>query len=865
MDKSNVLLISHDEKERCNITNFLNEFYNVITIGNTDIEYVNNIIVQYNHEDSVVIIDCTSDYMDAIKILTELKDNKMCAEIPVIVITGPEQIEIESKALRMGVREVIRKPFNGDLLRFRLDHAFSDNYGKVYSQLMFLEEYDSLTGLYNKTKFLEKTKEMFAQHKDESFAFINFDIDRFQLINSYFGTDEGNRLLKYLGELFKKETSRYKYYTYGHMESDIFCICVNYDKNLLLNDLKGIRKLLASYNPNYNIVPSIGIYIVNDSDIPVEKIYEGASLAAKSCKGSYMNSYAFYDENMSCSLEKEQEIISEMKTALSEKQFSVYYQPKYDIENNKLVGAEALVRWIHPKKGIVSPADFIPIFEKNGFIVRLDYYVWEEVCRSISRWIKEGKRVYPVSVNISRVNLYNPRFVERITGLVSKYQIPAELLQLELTESAYTDNPHTMSLSMSELQKQGFTILMDDFGSGYSSLSVLKDIAVDIIKIDMRFFSKTNIDGRGENIIASVIRMAKWLHIPVIAEGVEKKEQVEFLRGIGCEYVQGYYYAKPMPCNEYEKLCSDKELEFVESASKNDQIDTNFLWSASPQMQMLFNNACQAVVICEFSNNHIGLLRVNKAYYEMMGYDNNIFEQDHAYTIIESDYIEKFVMTLNGVIGNENTGTCEYMRNRQDGSKIWVSMKVKYVNKVGNTSILCLSLSDITEQKIFEKEIKKYRGILLDDEAHTDTMLIIDDVKSNRLDLKEIFKRDYEIIEAENGKHALDILEQLKELPDIILLDLLMPVMDGREFLELKIKNQRISSIPVVIITADNDPDIQRKVGSIGANDYILKPFIPEVVALRVENALKSSRSTQLVKKYTDEVQEHAHISDENN
>ncbi|MEG0216548.1 MAG: EAL domain-containing protein, partial [Hungatella sp.] len=258
---------------------------------------------------------------------------------------------------------------------------------------------------------------------------------------------------------------------------------------------------------------------------------------------------------MSATLTMEQEITNDMKYALENGQFEIYLQPQYNIHTKLPCGAEALVRWMHPKKGMLSPGIFIPIFERNGFITKLDYYVWEQACRCLHEWILQGIKPYPISVNVSRVDLYNPKLVETFLELVDRYEIEPRLLNLELTESAYTDNPIAMKKMMERLQEHGFLIMMDDFGSGYSSLSLLKDILVDVLKIDMQFLSKTEIPGRGENIIASVIRMAKWLNIPVIAEGAESGDQVDFLRSVGCDFVQGYYFARPMPVSDYEQLC----------------------------------------------------------------------------------------------------------------------------------------------------------------------------------------------------------------------------------------------------------------------------------------------------------------------
>ena len=253
-------------------------------------------------------------------------------------------------------------------------------------------------------------------------------------------------------------------------------------------------------------------------------------------------------------MQREQQIINEMDTALEEKQFVVYFQPKYELDGYTPRGAEALVRWKKTDGTMVSPGEFIPVFEKNGFIIKLDYYVWDQVCQLIATALRAGRKPDPISVNVSRVNLYNPNFLESLVNLVEKYRIPPEYLHLELTESVFSDTENVILNAVNYLHKAGFTILMDDFGSGYSSLNVLKDIDLDVLKIDMKFLSKGKDDGRGEKILAAVIQMAKALDMPVIAEGVEEKKQVQMLKRLGCNYIQGYYFAKPMPQEDYERL-----------------------------------------------------------------------------------------------------------------------------------------------------------------------------------------------------------------------------------------------------------------------------------------------------------------------
>ena len=244
-----------------------------------------------------------------------------------------------------------------------------------------------------------------------------------------------------------------------------------------------------------------------------------------------------------------------------EQQFIVYFQPKYQLKKMAPYGAEALVRWKKPSGEIVLPNEFIPIFERNGFITKLDYYVWEKVCQFIDSELSQGRNPAPISVNVSRVNLYNPDFMDSLIDLIHRYHIPPHYLNLELTESVFSEDAELIQRAVNYLHDAGFTILMDDFGSGYSSLNILKDVDLDVLKIDMKFFSKGNTAEKGAKIIDAVIRMAESLDMMVIAEGVEEKHQVDFLNDLGCDYIQGYYFGRPMSQDQYEKLTNHDEEE----------------------------------------------------------------------------------------------------------------------------------------------------------------------------------------------------------------------------------------------------------------------------------------------------------------
>lgn len=851
MAQNTILIVDDNRINRWIIANILSAKY--LTLEAENGKEALEVFNQHAQEIGAIMIDLIMPEMDGFTFLSTVRDDERFCNIPIIITTGNDQPENEIKALELGAWDFVSKPYNAKIINFRLNNAIVRSQLSSFQQLKYLAEYDTLTGIYNKTKFFEATRLMIDEHDGESFVFLRFDIDRFQLINSFFGTAEGDRLLKYIAEKNKQIAKQFSLCTYGRIESDVFSLCLLYDETKVKNVLHSIRKLLAEYNPNYDIVPSIGLYIIDNKELPIEKMHARAKLAAKKCKGSYVQYYAYYDEAMGKKIEKEQEITNDMTTALSDHQFKVYYQPKFDVRLGKSCGAEALVRWCHPIKGVVSPSEFIPIFETNGFITELDYYVWEEVCKTIRGWLDEGKNVYPISVNVSRVELYNPRLVDIITTLTSRYQVPMNLFHLELTEGAYTDNPLALIETMKKFQDLGFVILMDDFGSGYSSLNILKDIAVDIIKIDMRFFTKAAIEGRGESIIASVVRMAKWLHIPVVAEGVETKEQVDFLRGIGCEYVQGFYYAKPMPRAQYEELLTVEDGLSKKQVQNSEKADLDVLWSSSTQMELLFSNISQPALICEYEEGHVDILRANDAYHELVGYDEKIFEPDDSFSYIAGSDYQKVNETFKSAVAFKEAGQCEYYRTKVNGDGVWIQMKIKYITQVGSKAILCMSMIDITEHKKFENELKRYRETIVSGQSGKKTMLIVDDAKANRTALKETFYNDYHLLETTSGEHALEILNEMQGNIDIILLDFKMPVMDGKEFLSEKEKNPKFKDIPVVVITADENPDEQLKALSFGISDYIVKPFVPEIAIRRVQNVMESTISRKLIRDYAED------------
>lgn len=429
----------------------------------------------------------------------------------------------------------------------------SVNQGKLNGVVAdYLATYDELTGIYNKQAFYAKTKEMLLDNPDKNFDLLRINIERFKVLNDLFGESTGDKLLRYIGKFLKE--INLPLCVSGRLYADNFVVCYEAGKGDSRRMINTLQMVADSFAINNRTILSFGLYRIDDKTLPVSVMCDRANMALWKAKGNFKNPYCEYDEKMRQQVLKEQKIINAMEMAIQNKEFTLYLQPKYDIEKGTIIGAEALVRWISLENGFISPGDFIPVFENNGFVYEVDKFIWEESCRYLRKWLDEGREVHPISVNVSRIDLYDPKLVQHLVNLREKYQLPSQYLELEITESAYTEDPEQIITITRQLREAGFVILMDDFGTGYSSLNMLKDIQIDVLKLDMGFLKSSDYSAKGGNILTAILKMAESLKMQTIAEGVETKEQVEFLKKIGCQCVQGFYFARPMPAQEYERL-----------------------------------------------------------------------------------------------------------------------------------------------------------------------------------------------------------------------------------------------------------------------------------------------------------------------
>ena len=410
---------------------------------------------------------------------------------------------------------------------------------------------DSITGYGTWDKFVLDAKSL-LRHEYRRYALVSFDIDKFKAINDMYGHDEGNRVLKLIADTVNRNLQDGE--TFSRINSDNYYILMLYSSDSdtarrIGSLIQAIEYEITEFVP----VLSFGIYRITDKSVSIRRMGDLADIAKRTVKYGDDSAYTFYSESMLEKMREEKRIENEMQTALDMHEFSVFYQPKVSLDGKvNLTGAEALVRWI--KDGtVISPGKFIPLFEKNRFIVKLDYYIMDQVCQKIKQW----ESYYPhllISVNMSRAHLKDPQFVEKLNDICLSHGVSTSSIEIEITESAAYESLDVLTAVFKQLKDYGFHISIDDFGSGYSSLNMLKDLPADVLKIDRAFLAESNSNKRANDILGYVIRMAGSLGMHTICEGIETDEQAKLLGGLGCEMAQGFYFAKPMPSDSFEEI-----------------------------------------------------------------------------------------------------------------------------------------------------------------------------------------------------------------------------------------------------------------------------------------------------------------------
>lgn len=554
-EKRRILLVEDDIINQEMIRESIGEAYDLIVTG-TGEEALCIIREQYETL-STVLLDLNLPGIKGVEVLKQIKSVPAYSRLPVIVMTSDSEAEVE--CLTLGAIDFIPKPYPASkviLARILRTVELSED-----RDILRFTERDHLTGLYNKEFFYRYAEQLDLYHKDAPTDAIVVDVNHFHTINDRYGKARGDEILKNIAKKALDIVNE----TGGivcRSGADTFMFYCPHSADYGLIFLNGLSVPLDDGENSRNPVRlRMGVYSDVNKTLDIERRFDRAKLAADSVKGNLANPIGFYDNSMHDAEVLEEQLIDDFPTAIKEKQFVVFFQPKFDVRGDTpvLSSAEALVRWNHPKLGMVSPGVFIPLFEKSGLIQALDNYVWSQTASQIRDWKERFHVSVPVSVNVSRIDLYDTELIGKLLDITEKNGLKTEELLLEITESAYTENSEIIIEKVKQLRELGFRIEMDDFGSGYSSLSMLSALPIDALKLDMQFIRSAFREHKETRLLEAMIGLAHSFEVPTIAEGVETAEQVAALKTMGCDIIQGYYFSRPLPATEFEKFVTEKK------------------------------------------------------------------------------------------------------------------------------------------------------------------------------------------------------------------------------------------------------------------------------------------------------------------
>ena len=566
---------------------------------------------------------------------------------------------------------------------------------------------DAATGLLSKEAFFDEAAAYLRHSGARDVSIVCFDVDHFKLFNDLHGLDCGDELLRYLGRALALRFSPDGAQPLARLAADTFALCATGVQPACIE-----RNLIdiSSECPNgIDAIVRAGVYRIEDPASPVSIMCDRAVIALRTVKGSYFDRVALYDPGM-----REALVLEREESALREDRIELFLQPKCNIRTGKIVGAEALARWRHPERGIVAPGEFIPLIERNGLVRSLDLRVWEKTAAWIRGLIDEGVQPVPVSVNVSRADIYLVDVAAELHALVERYGIDPSLIEVEITESAYSERPDRIVAAFDALAERGFTVLMDDFGSGYSSLNMLKDINVDVLKIDMRFLDRD--DRRSKDIMESVIRMARWLDLPVIAEGVETREQVNFLLDVGCSYAQGYYYARPMEAAAFEALLTDGSKVQHEQCALQDArrpiLDFRDLLHENTISDRMLSSIIGSVALYSYADGDLRLIRGNEAYRRLIATlgegVNGAEEGGSLLPFVHDEDRDALVAAAEETVRScPDDGVEVVVRRMGTNGCHWHKMRLFHLNTTNGSATVYGSVTDVTERMEYMEALRK--------------------------------------------------------------------------------------------------------------------------------------------------------------
>ncbi|MBQ7599423.1 MAG: EAL domain-containing protein, partial [Clostridia bacterium] len=551
--KRRVLVAEDEYINRILLENILKDDYDVIMVSDGE-EALD--VMKSSHKPSIVLLDLQMPKLNGLELLRIMESDEELSRIPVLVQTSSQEHKDEIECLQLGAVDFVSKPYNPEVLKARVERVI-----ELYEdmQTISMTERDELTGLLNREYFYRYARQADELNPDADMDACLVDVNHFHILNARYGKDYGDSVISKLGSNIMREVEKNGGLA-CRLDADHFLIYMSHGDDDYAGFLDRVSGDILDENESILVRTRMGVYPHVSKEIPLEQRFDRAKTASDLVRGSFTESIGVFDEALHNRELDEEQLIEDFRAGIDEKQFQVYYQPKYNIrsETPVLSSAEALVRWNHPKRGTVSPGLFIPLFENNGLIRELDKYVWHTVADQIRDWKREYGWCMPVSVNVSRIDLFDPELIQVWKNILSVKELEPEDFYLEITESAYTSDSDQIIENVKELRELGLQTELDDFGTGYSSLNMLSTLPVDVIKIDMGFVRNAFREGGNTSILQVIINIAKHLKKPVIAEGIETEEQLKGLKKLGCDIIQGYYFSKPVTPAEFVRFIEEK-------------------------------------------------------------------------------------------------------------------------------------------------------------------------------------------------------------------------------------------------------------------------------------------------------------------
>ena len=565
---------------------------------------------------------------------------------------------------------------------------------------------DSVTNLLLEKEFLINAQNLIETRPDDNWCLVSIDIEHFRFFDEWYGHESGNYLLAKVGAMLAEREKDFAGIS-GYFGKDDFAVIMPYDEEKIKNLYDSMREIIYEFGMTAGFMPAFGVAMI-EKGLALVDAFDRATIASSKAKADIKNRICVYSPEMQFLTQKEYRLLSEFMKALKNDEITFYLQPQCRASSGKVVGVEALARWVKKDGAIIPPMDFIPVLEKYGFIPDLDQRIWEKVCSSLSEWMKMGHKYVPVSINVSRADLFSIDITKILLELTEKYQIPHNLLKIEITESSYVEATELVDKLVDELMANNFSVLMDDFGSGYSSLNMLSNLKLDAIKLDARFLKLGDDNNiKGFRILESVVNMAKTIGLPIIVEGVETKTQLDFLEDLGCRYIQGFYFYRPMPVEEFRSLIADENMidprGFI--AKLNEQVRIREFLDKNIYSDAMLNNIIGPVAFYSWNGKTTDIVRFNEQFYKAVNVSTFAERLENIERFIHADDATKMHNAFQKAMEDKLIGSYQVLRfYAPDGTVLSFFMHFYYLGKKEGGERFYGSAQNVTELADLQEE-----------------------------------------------------------------------------------------------------------------------------------------------------------------